>query len=152
MMVDAFGTVFGALLGTSTITTYVESTAGVSEGGRTGLTAVVVGILFLLALFFTPLAGMVPGVATAPALIIVGVLMMGAITGINFDDFTEAFPAFLTIAFMPFAYSIASGIAIGFISYPIVKLVSGKGKELNWFIYILALISLVHFFPSIVPF
>jgi AGZA family xanthine/uracil permease-like MFS transporter len=152
MMVDAFGTVFGALLGTSTVTTYVESTAGVSEGGRTGLTAVVVGILFLLALFFTPLAGMVPGVATAPALIIVGVLMMGAITGINFDDFTEAFPAFLTIAFMPFAYSIASGIAIGFISYPIVKLVSGKGKELNWFIYILALISLVHFFPSIVPF
>ena len=98
----------------------------------------VVGILFLLALFFTPLAGMVPSVATAPALIIVGVLMMGAITGINFDDFTEAFPAFLTIAFMPFAYSIASGIAIGFISYPIVKLVSGKGKELNWFIYILA--------------
>lgn len=145
MMVDAVGTVFGGLLGTSTVTTYVESTAGVSEGGRTGLTAVVVGILLLLALFFTPLAGMVPSAATAPALIIVGVLMMGAVTGINFEDFTEAFPAFLTIVFMPFAYSIASGIAAGFISYPIVKLVSGKGKEVHWLVYILALASLLHF-------
>ena len=150
MVVDAFGTMFGALLGTTTVTTYVESTAGVSEGGRTGMTAVVVGILFLLALFFTPLALMIPSAATAPALIIVGVLMMGAVTGINFDDFTEALPAFLTIAFMPFTYSIASGIAIGFISFPIVKLVSGKGKEVNWFIYVLAVISLVHFFPGLV--
>lgn len=150
MIVDSIGTIFGAFMGTSTVTTYVESTAGVSEGGRTGMTAVVTGVLFLLALFFTPLAGMVPGAATAPALIIVGVLMMGAITGINFEDFTEAFPAFLTIVFMPFAYSIASGIAIGFISYPIVKLVSGKGKELNWFIYVLAFISLIHFFPQVV--
>lgn len=150
MMVDAFGTVFGALMGTSTVTTYVESTAGVSEGGRTGLTAVVTGILFLLALFFTPLALMIPSAATAPALIIVGVLMMGAITGINFEDFTEALPAFLTISFMPFSYSIASGIAIGFISYPIVKLVSGRSKEVNWFVYILAAISLIHFFPGLV--
>ncbi|HBI56520.1 MAG TPA: guanine permease, partial [Firmicutes bacterium] len=132
------------------VTTYVESTAGVAEGGRTGLTACVTGILFLLALFFTPLAMMIPSAATAPALIIVGVLMMGAVTGINFDDFTEAFPAFLTIAFMPFTYSIASGIAIGFISYPIVKLVSGKAKEVNWFIYVLAAISLIHFFPQII--
>jgi|SRR5690554_2739511 len=150
MIVDGIGTVLGSLLGTSTVTTYVESTAGVSEGGRTGLTSVVVGILFLLALFFTPLAGMVPGVATAPALIIVGVLMMGAITGINFEDFTEALPAFLTIAVMPFAYSIADGIAIGFITYPIVKLVSGRAKEVNWFVYILAIISLIHFFPQII--
>lgn len=150
MIVDSIGTLFGALMGTSTVTTYVESTAGVSEGGRTGMTSVVVGVLFLLALFFTPLAGMVPGAATAPALIIVGVLMMGAITGINFEDFTEAFPAFLTIAFMPFAYSIADGIAIGFIAYPVVKLVSGKGKELNWFIYVLAGIALIHFFPEII--
>jgi AGZA family xanthine/uracil permease-like MFS transporter len=88
---------------------------------------------------------MVPSAATAPALIIVGVLMMGAVTGINFEDFTEAFPAFLTIVFMPFAYSIASGIAAGFISYPIVKLVSGKGKEVHWLVYILALASLLHF-------
>lgn len=151
MMVDAFGTALGAVLGTSTVTTYVESTAGVSEGGRTGLTAVVTGCLFLLALFFTPLALMIPSAATAPALIIVGTLMMGAITGIDFDDFTEALPAFLTVAFMPFTYSIANGIAIGFISYPIVKLVSGKAKEINWFIYVLAAISLIHFFPQIVP-
>lgn len=146
MIVDAAGTMFGALMGTSTVTTYVESTAGVSEGGRTGMTAVVVGVLFLLALFFTPLAGMVPGVATAPALIIVGVLMMGAITGIDFEDFTEAFPAFLTIAFMPFTFSIADGIAIGFLAYPLVKLVAGRHKEVHWFIYFLAAIAAVHFF------
>lgn len=148
MLVDGIGTMLGSLLGTSTVTTYVESTAGVSEGGRTGLTAVVTGILFLLALFFTPLAGLIPSEATAPALIIVGVLMMGAVTGINFEDFTEAFPAFLTIAFMPFTYSIANGIAIGFISYPIVKLVSGKRKEVHWLVYILALISLLHLFTN----
>lgn len=146
MIVDAFGTMFGALMGTSTVTTYVESTAGVSEGGRTGMTAVVVGVLFLLALFLTPLAGMIPAAATAPALIIVGVLMMGAITGIDFEDFTEAFPAFLTIAFMPFAFSIADGIAIGFLAYPLVKVVAGRYKEVHWFIYILAVIAAVHFF------
>lgn len=145
MLVDGIGTMFGALMGTSTVTTYVESTAGVSEGGRTGLTAVVVGILFLLALFFTPLAGLIPGVATAPALIIVGVLMIGAVTGINFEDFTEAFPAFLTMVFMPFTYSIANGIAIGFISYPIIKLVAGKGKEVHWLVYLLAVASILHF-------
>jgi len=150
MIVDAAGTMFGALMGTSTVTTYVESTAGVSEGGRTGMTAVTTGILFLLALFFTPLALMIPGAATAPALIIVGVLMMGAITGIDFEDFTEALPAFLVIAFMPFTFSIAEGIAIGFLAYPLVKLVAGRGKELNWFIYVLAGISLIHFFPALV--
>lgn len=150
MIVDAVGTMFGSVMGTSTVTTYVESTAGVSEGGRTGLTAVVVGILFLLALFFTPLALMIPSAATAPALIIVGVLMMGAITGIDFEDFTEALPAFLVIAFMPFAFSIADGIAIGFIAFPLVKLVAGRGKEINWFIYVLAAISLIHFFPQLI--
>ena len=122
MAVDAFGTMFGAVLGTSTVTTYVESTAGISEGGRTGLTAVVTGILFLLALFFTPLVGLVPGEATAPALIIVGVLMVGAVTGIDFNDFTEAFPAFLTIIAMPFAYSIAACRRL--LAYPLVKLVA----------------------------
>ena len=145
MIVDAIGTAGGALMGTSTVTTYVESTAGISEGGRTGLTSVVTGILFLLALFFTPLAGIVPTQATAPALIIVGVLMMGAITDIDFNDFTEAFPAFLTIVIMPFAFSIAHGIAAGFVAYPLVKVVAGRGKEVHWFVYILAAISLVHF-------
>lgn len=145
MAVDAFGTMFGAVLGTSTVTTYVESTAGISEGGRTGLTAVVTGILFLLALFFTPLVGLVPGEATAPALIIVGVLMVGAVTGIDFNDFTEAFPAFLTIIAMPFAYSIADGIAVGFLAYPLVKLVAGRAKEVHWFNYILFIVALLHF-------
>ncbi len=145
MIVDAFGTMFGALLGTSTVTTYVESTAGISEGGRTGLTSITTGVLFLLALFFTPLALLVPGAATAPALVIVGVLMMGAVSGINFEDFTEALPAFLAIAVMPFAFSIADGIAAGFLAYPIVKLAAGRSREVHWFVYVLALISLIHF-------
>lgn len=145
MMVDAIGTMGGALLGTSTVTTYVESTAGISEGGRTGLTAVTTGVLFLLALFFAPLALIVPGEATAPALIIVGVLMMGAITHIDFDDFTEAFPAFLAIVVMPFTFSIAHGIAAGFLAYPIVKIAAGRAKEVHWFVYILFVASLAHF-------
>jgi adenine/guanine/hypoxanthine permease len=146
MLVDALGTAGGALLGTSTVTTYVESTAGISEGGRTGLTSVVTGVLFLFALFLAPLAGLVPPEATAPALIIVGVLMAGAVTGIDFEDFTEALPAFLTLLFMPLAFSIADGIAIGFLSYPIVKVVAGKAKDVHWFVYILAVISFIHFF------
>ncbi|HHT47573.1 MAG TPA: NCS2 family permease [Firmicutes bacterium] len=146
MLVDAIGTAGGALLGTSTVTTYVESTAGISEGGRTGLTSVVTGILFLLALFLAPLAGLVPSQATAPALIIVGVLMVGAVSEINFEDFTEAFPAFLTMLFMPLAYSIADGIAIGFLSYPIVKAVAGKARDIHWFVYILAVVAFIHFF------
>ena len=145
MIVDAIGTVAGAAVGTSTVTTYVESTSGVSEGGRSGLTAVVTGLLFLASLFIAPLAGLVPGAATAPALVIVGVLMMGGVTGIDFNDFTEAFPAFLTILFMPLAYSIANGIAAGFLAYPLVKLAAGRGKEVHWFTYILALTSLIHF-------
>lgn len=145
MIVDAIGTMGGALLGTSTVTTYVESTAGISEGGRTGLTAVTTGVLFLLALFLSPLALIVPSAATAPALVIVGVLMVGAVTDIDFDDFTEAFPAFLTIAVMPFAFSIAHGIAAGFLAYPVVKLVAGRIKEVHWFVYILAVVSLIHF-------
>ncbi len=146
MLADAIGTVGGALLGTSTVTTYVESTAGISEGGRTGLTSIVTGLLFLAFLFLAPMSYLIPGEATAPALIIVGVLMVGGVAGINFEDFTEAFPAFLTIIFMPLAYSIADGIAFGFIAYPIVKLVAGRRKEVHWLVWILALISLIHFF------
>lgn len=146
MLVDAVGTAGGAFLGTSTVTTYVESTAGISEGGRTGLTSIVTGVLFLLALFLSPLAGLIPSQATAPALVIVGVLMAGGVTGINFEDFTEALPAFLTLLFMPLAFSIADGIAIGFLSYPIVKAVAGRYREVHWFVYILAVISFIHFF------
>jgi len=146
MLADSIGTMGGALLGTSTVTTYIESTAGISEGGKTGFTSVVTGLLFFLALFVAPLAGLIPAEATAPALIIVGVLMVGAVAKINFEDFTEAFPAFLTIIFMPLAFSIADGIAFGFIAFPIVKLVAGKYKEVHWLLYILAVISLIHFF------
>ncbi len=146
MLVDSIGTMGGALLGTSTVTTYIESTAGISEGGKTGFTSVVTGILFFMALFIAPLAGLIPAEATAPALIIVGVLMVGAVAKIDFEDFTEAFPAFLTIIFMPLAFSIADGIAFGFIAFPIVKLVAGKYKEVHWLLYVLAVISLIHFF------
>ena len=107
MLVDAVGVSFGALMGTSTITAYVESAAGISEGGRTGLTAVTTGVLFLLALLISPIAGMIPDAATAPALIIVGVLMASSVLDIDFSDFTEGFPAFITFVLMPFTYSIA---------------------------------------------
>ncbi|ACB85678.1 NCS2 family permease [Natranaerobius thermophilus] len=145
MIADAIGTIGGALVGTSTVTTYVESTSGISEGGRTGATAVVVGLLFLLALFLAPFASMVPSEATAPALIIVGVLMIGAVRDIDFEDFTEAFPAFITIALMPFTYSIAHGIAGGFIAYPLVKAFAGRTSEIHWFNYLLGIISIFHF-------
>lgn len=145
LLADAVATTAGALIGTSTVTTYVESTAGVSEGGRTGLTSFVTAIMFLLAMFFSGLVGIVPAEATAPALIIVGVLMMGAITKIDFNDFTEALPAFFTISIMPFSYSIANGIAAGIIFYPIVKVFTGKRKEVHPIVYILAVLFIIRF-------
>jgi AGZA family xanthine/uracil permease-like MFS transporter len=145
MLVDATGVSLGALLGTSTITAYVESAAGVGAGGRTGLTAVVCGLLFILALFFTPLAGLIPDAATAPALIIVGALMMESVKHIDFDDFTEALPAFLTIVIMPFTYSIANGISVGLVMYPLLKLASGRGREVHWIVYILAVLVVMRF-------
>jgi AGZA family xanthine/uracil permease-like MFS transporter len=151
MTVDAIGTCLGAALGTSTVTTYVESSAGIAEGGRTGLTAIVVGVLFLISLVFSPLAGMIPTEATAPALIIVGVLMMLPVKEIDWSDFSDAFPAFITIAMMPFAFSISDGISAGFISYVVVKALSGKTKEIHWLVYILALISVVHLVPGLFP-
>ncbi|MDU4961593.1 MAG: NCS2 family permease [Sporomusaceae bacterium] len=145
MMVDAAGVSLGALLGTSTITAFVESAAGVGAGGRTGLTAVVCGALFFLALFFTPLAGLIPDAATAPALIIVGALMMESVKRIDFEDFTEAVPAFLTIVIMPFTYSIANGISVGLVMYPLLKLVCGRGREVHWIVYLLAVLVVMRF-------
>ncbi|GAA0725480.1 NCS2 family permease [Clostridium malenominatum] len=145
LMADAVATTAGALLGTSTVTTFVESTAGISEGGKTGLTSVTTAILFLLAMLCTGLVGIVPAEATAPALVIVGVLMMGAVTKINFDDFTEALPAFFTIAIMPFTYSIANGIAAGIIFYPIVKVTTGKAKDVHPIVYVLAALFIIRF-------
>jgi AGZA family xanthine/uracil permease-like MFS transporter len=145
LMADTIATTIGSLLGTSTVTTYVESAAGIAEGGRTGLTAFVTGILFLVALFFSPIALLVPTEATAPALIIVGVLMMGSIKKISFEDFTEAMPAFLTIIAMPFTFSIANGIAAGLVAYPIVKIASGKAKEIHPIVYVLAILFILRF-------
>lgn len=142
---DSIATTVGSVLGTSTVVTYVESTSGVSTGGRTGLTSVTVGILFILALFFSGIVGIVPTQATAPALIIVGVLMMGAVTKIDFNDFSEALPAFFAIAFMPFSYSIANGIAAAVIFYPIVKIATGKYKEVHPIIYVLAILFIFRF-------
>lgn len=145
MTVDAIGVSVGSLLGASTITAFVESTAGVGAGGRTGLTAVTTGILFLLCLFFTPLITIVPSCATSPILIIVGALMIGAIRDIDFDDWTEGFPAFLVITLMPFTYSIANGISAGLVIYPLVKLITGRAKEVNWIMYVLAILVLIRY-------
>ena len=140
LLSDAVGTTVGAMLGTSTITTYVESSAGVSEGGRTGLTAIITSALFMLSLFLAPLFTMIPAQATAPALILVGLFMMSPIREIDFSDYTEAIPAFLTIVMMPFAYSIAQGIVFGMVSYVILKVLSGKFKDVSILMYILGIL------------
>lgn len=145
LFADAVGTTAGALLGTSTVTTYVESASGVAQGGRTGLTALTSGVLFLVALFLAPLFGIIPGAATAPALIIVGLFMITSVLKINFDDFTEAIPAFLTIIMMPLAYSIAEGICFGVISYALLKLLTGKGKEASPVVYILSILFIAKY-------
>lgn len=141
MTVDAVGVSFGALLGASTITAFVESAAGVGAG----LTAVTCGILFLLALLFAPLITLVPNCATAPILILVGALMMEPIRDIDFSDWTEAFPAFMVIALMPFTYSIANGVSAGLIMYPLLKIVAGRTKEVHWIMYPLAIIVLIRY-------
>ncbi|MDR7869277.1 MAG: NCS2 family permease [Tissierellaceae bacterium] len=140
LMADAVGTVAGACLGTSTVTTFVESASGVAAGGRTGLTAVSTAGMFALALFFAPLFTIIPAAATAPALVIVGLFMMSPIKNINFDDYTEAIPAFLTIIMMPFAYSIAEGIVFGMVSYTILKAITGRSKEVSATMWILSIV------------
>jgi len=145
MLVDAGGVSFGALMGTSTVTAYIESTAGIAEGGRTGLTAVTTGVLFLLALVLAPIAGLIPGAATAPALIIVGLLMAQSVKDIDFEDFTEGLPAFLTIVLMPFTGSIANGIAAGIIFYALLKLAGGRTREVHWLMWVLAAIVLARY-------
>jgi AGZA family xanthine/uracil permease-like MFS transporter len=150
LLADSGASIAGSMLGTSTTTSYIESVAGVAEGGRTGLTAVVVGILFLLALFFAPLAGMVPAYATAGALLYVAVLMVGGLKSINWEDITEAAPVVIIALMMPLTFSIANGISIGFIAYAAIKVASGKSKELTlsvWFLAILFLAKLI-FFPG----
>lgn len=141
---DAIGTMASAALGTSTVTSYVESAAGIAVGGRTGLTALTVAALFAISLFFAPLVGLVPAFATAPALIIVGALMMMEVVRISFDDITDCLPAFLTIIMMPLTYSIANGFAFGFVSYVLLKLLTGKFKEVNWVMALIGLIFMIN--------
>ena len=138
LIADAIATCTGALIGTSTVTTFVESSTGIEDGGRTGLTSMTTGILFLLAVILAPVAGIVPSAATAPALIIVGVFMMKGVLKIDWSDMETAIPCFLTIAMMPFAYSIADGIGFGIISYTLIKVIRGKFKEVPVLMYILS--------------
>jgi AGZA family xanthine/uracil permease-like MFS transporter len=140
---DAVATVFGAILGTSTTTSYIESASGVAEGGRTGMTAVTTGVLFILAAFFTPVIGAVQAYATAPALIVVGIFMMRGIGQINFYDFEEGVPAFLTLILMPLTYSIAQGLVFGFIAYALIKVLVGKVKDLDPILMVIAALCLV---------
>jgi AGZA family xanthine/uracil permease-like MFS transporter len=165
LMSDAIGTITGSLLGTSTVTSYIESAAGISQGGKTGLANLITSVFFLVALFFSPLVGMIGSKYTyqmtlsngqvldlalypviAPALIIVGCLMMGSVIKIKWNDFSEAFPAFLTIVIMPFSgFSITEGIAFGFISYTIIKLLSGKYREIHWLIALFAILFIIRY-------
>lgn len=146
LLCDAIATTTGAMLGTSTVTTYVESSAGIGEGGKTGLTSVVTAIMFLIAIPFAPFIGIIPGAATAPALIFVGALMISGIRELEFDDMTELFPAFMTIAMMPLTYSIANGIAFGLISYTVLKVCTGKFKDVKVLTAVLAALFVIRFF------
>ncbi|WP_066631533.1 NCS2 family permease [Labilibacter marinus] len=145
LMADSVGTTIGAALGTSTVTTYVESAAGVAEGGRTGLTSLTTAILFILALFLSPLFLMIPAAATAPALVLVGVMMMSPIQKLDLDDYTESIPAFFTLIMMPLTFSIAEGIVFGMLAYVVLKLFTGKYKDLSIVTIILAILFAMKF-------
>ncbi len=145
LLADAIATSAGAVLGTSTTTTFVESSAGVAEGGRTGLSSVVTGFLFLLSIFLSPIFVTIPGFATAPALIFVGFLMVSAVVEIDFNDMTEAVPAYLCLIAMPLMYSISEGIAVGVISYVVINLVCGKAKKITPLMYVLAVLFILKY-------
>lgn len=146
LLADAVGTVAGACCGTSTITTFVESSSGITEGGRTGLTSCTVGVLFLASLFLTPLFLTIPSFATAPALIVVGFLMVQQVTKINWSDMTDAIPCFICMTMMAFSYSISDGIAFGIISCAVIHLLTGKGKDLSPLMYVLAVLFVLKYF------
>jgi len=143
---DAIGTMCSALFGTSTVTSYIESAAGIAEGGKTGLTGLTVAVLFVVSLAFAPLVGIVPAFATAPALILVGALMMMEVVHVKFADLTEGFPAFMTIIMMPLTSSIANGFAFGFISYTLLKVLTGKSKEVSLIMWLISLGFAINFF------
>lgn len=141
---DAVGTICSSIFGTSTVTSYIESAAGIAAGGKTGLTAVTVSICFLIALLFAPLVGLVPGFATAPPLILVGALMMSEVGKINFVDFSDGLPAFLTIIMMPLTGSIANGFAFGFVSYVFMKTAVGKYREVSWIMWLVSIAFVIN--------
>lgn len=143
LMADAVGTVAGAVLGTSTVTSFVESASGVEQGGRTGLTALTVSVLFLLALFFSPLVGIVPSAATAPGLIMVGIYMIMGLRDLHFEDLSEVIPTVVTLMAMPFAYSIGTGIELGVLTYTFVKLVAGRCKDISWVMWGLTVLFVI---------
>ncbi|MBQ6820185.1 MAG: NCS2 family permease [Clostridium sp.] len=145
LFADATATSIGALLGTSNTTTYVESAAGIGQGGKTGLTAVTVAVLFLLSLFIAPIMGIVPSAATAPALIVVGILMMDSLKNIDWSDFDIAMPAFFVVTFMPFTGSISNGVAAGFIAYCLLKIVKKEAKKVHPIMYIVSLLFIINF-------
>ena len=155
LLTDAIGTIVGALLGTSTVTSYIESATGVAQGARTGFASIITGLFFLISIAFYPLVKTIGGgvvwqgttyyPVTAPVLIIVGSLMLHTIKNINWDDVTEAIPAFITLVGIPLTYSIADGMALGFISYAIIKLLTGKAKDASWLVYIIAAVFIVRF-------
>ena len=142
---DAISTVFGSLTGTSTVTSYVESTAGVAAGGRSGVTAIVTGLLFLVSIAAAPFAGLVPAAATAPALILVGSLMLSTIAEIHWNDPLVAVPAFLTLVLIPFTYSIANGLGFGIIAWAALHIATGKVRRQDWLLYLLAAFFLARF-------
>jgi len=145
LLADAFGTMFGALAGTSTVTSYIESAAGVAAGARTGLGNLLISALFLLAMFCAPLVAGIPSYATAPALILVGALMCGAVARVNWNDFTEGFPAFLTVLATPLTFSIATGLSLGMLSYTFIKVGAGKYREISPLIWVLSVLFLLRY-------
>lgn len=145
LLADAVATTTGAMLGTSTVTAYIESATGVAEGGRTGLTAVTVAVLFAAAIFFSPLAAAIPAVATAPALIVVGSLMVRAVRDIDWSDTTEGMPAFITLLGMPLTFSIANGLTLGFIAYTLLKVLAGRAREVSPLVYVLTTLFILRF-------
>ena len=145
LLADSGATMVGAIFGTSTVTSYIESASGINAGGRSGLTAVVVAILFLVALFFSPLAGSVPAYATAPALLFVALLMARGLAELDWDDMTEVAPGVLAAISMPLTYSIANGIALGFISYAAIKLLAGRAREVSIAVWVLAVVFVLKF-------
>jgi adenine/guanine/hypoxanthine permease len=145
LLADSAAMMVGAIAGTSPVTSYIESAAGVAVGGRTGLTSIVVGLLFLCTLFFAPLVQAIPTAATAPALVLVGAMMMGALAEVDWADPATAIPAFLTLIMIPLSYSIANGLAFGITSYAIFKLVGGQASRGDWLVYILAILCIARF-------